>query len=57
MAEPERLRVDLELTRAGIAGWVIDADGNRRRFEGWLALIALVGAHAPPLGTTMGIEP
>ncbi len=56
MAEPERLRVDMELTDSGIAGWVVDADGNRRRFEGWLALIALVGAHAPTLGTAMGID-
>jgi hypothetical protein len=56
MAEPERLRVDIELTDAAIAGWVTDAEGNRRRFEGWLALIALVGAHAPTVGTTTGID-
>jgi hypothetical protein len=42
MATDRRYRIDVRVCDAGIAGTVTHEDGRVERFEGWLALIAIL---------------
>jgi hypothetical protein len=42
MASDRRYRIDVRVGDKGIAGTVTDEDGRVERFEGWLALIAIL---------------
>lgn len=44
MDSDRRFDIDLRLHDDGIAGTVTHDDGRTERFEGWLALIAIVQA-------------
>jgi hypothetical protein len=44
--DDRRLRIDLQLGDDRIAGAVTHDDGRIERFDGWLALIAIVQAAA-----------
>ena len=42
MASSRRYRIDVHVCQDGIAGTVAHEDGRVERFEGWLALIAIL---------------
>ncbi len=52
MSDPDRFRVEVEVTDTGISGWVTDPAGGTRRFDGWLGLMALLAA--PPRDSRTG---
>jgi hypothetical protein len=47
MTPPRRFHVDVQVGDEGISGSVTDEEGQRRPFEGWLALIAALQPREP----------